>query len=248
MGKDRSICGRGSHFALQLTRAVRDPWSIDCRIDEVDIIESELYEESNTLAGEGSFRFDLSTARHHIALLTLCSHVVGDEPLVIFILLSRLRLAFTTRKNSVPTCLHILLYRCKLVVHSEFPLTKIHGRHEAVLIWSDIPGRRDLYSFNPVPYLSAFEGQDCSSSLAFPKPPPQLLVYIPRPSSDTDTAVRLKTPVTSLTDLDNTAGSWPTCFAIFYRTRLATPEHTGLDRSNVSILFSIRSSSHSLRI
>ena len=184
MGKDRSICGRGSHFALQLTRAVRDPWSIDCRIDEVDIIESELYEESNTLAGEGSFRFDLSTARHHIALLTLCSHVVGDEPLVIFILLSRLRLALTTRKNSVPTCLHILLYRCKLVVHSEFPLTKIYERHEAVIIWSDIPGCRDLHSFNPVPYLSAYEGQDCSSSLAFPKSPPQLLVYIPRPSSD----------------------------------------------------------------
>ena len=131
---DRSIRGRGSHFSLQLARVVRDPWSIDCRIDEVDIIESELYEGSNTLAGEGNFRFDLSTARHHIALLALCSHVVGDEPLVIFILLSRLRLAFTTRKNRVPTCLHILLYRCKLVVHSEFPLTKIYERHEAVLI------------------------------------------------------------------------------------------------------------------
>ena len=109
MGKDRSIRGRGSHFALQLTRAVRDPWSIDCRIDEADIIESELYEGSNTLAGEGSFRFDLSTARHHIALLTLCSHVVGDEPRNIHSPLTAEVGSYDTQKQRSNVSAHIAL-------------------------------------------------------------------------------------------------------------------------------------------
>ena len=69
MGTDKSIRGSGSHFPLQLVRVVRDSRSIDCRIDEADIIESEL--GINTWAGEESFRFDLSTAWEHIALLAL---------------------------------------------------------------------------------------------------------------------------------------------------------------------------------
>src|SRR5882762_2153838 len=41
--------------------------------------------------------------RYHIALLAPCSHVVGDEPLVVFILLSRPRQAFASRKNAAPS-------------------------------------------------------------------------------------------------------------------------------------------------
>ena len=51
-----------------------------------------------------------------------------------------------------------------------------------------------------------FEGEDCSS-LAFPKPPPQLPACTSRLLSDTDTTVRLKTPGTSLTGLGVTTGT-----------------------------------------
>ena len=51
-----------------------------------------------------------------------------------------------------------------------------------------------------------FEGEDCSS-LAFPKPSPQLPAYTPRSLIDTDTTIRLKTPGTSLTGLGDTVSA-----------------------------------------
>ena len=147
----------------------------------------------------------------------------------------RLMRAAKTLCLRVPTSMHISLYRCKLIIHSELPLTNIYLHHEPVLIWSDISGCRDSWIICARSWARSsaicivikivqsmviqcsgpqflllnllFEGQDCSWSLAFPKPPPQPPACTPRPLSDTDTAIRLKTPGTNLIGLDDTTGT-----------------------------------------